>query len=104
MEKDLDVTAAAHGASPALRAQEKKIRGPIGQIVDAAIAEERKKVAAYLEMAYGCGEPTCRSCIGKMLADAILDGEHDNEPRGLSASEAPTSAEAVTPTPSEDIP
>ncbi len=28
----------------------------------------------------------------------------EDEPRGLSASEAPTSAEAVTPTPSEDIP
>lgn len=56
--------------SPALSAQEK--------LVEDTITAEREKVAAYLEMAYGCGDPKCRSCIGKMLADAILDGDHDS--------------------------
>lgn len=41
------------------------------------IEAERKRIAAYLEMALGCGNPECRSCTGKQLADAILAGEHD---------------------------
>jgi hypothetical protein len=113
MEKDNGLTAQATGLS--LIAQERDVvKG-----ADWFVSEIRERIAEREEMRSNVlgdiGDPETEEAdwervfgleaeIGFLRGLLVRSGHELNQPRGLSASEAPTSAEAVTPTPSEDIP
>ncbi len=111
MEKDNGMmsTAAAHGASPALRAQGKSILDAREVTIEVSGLElfALKKLSLVSHALAGKLQEYKhreeQKCLATVLDDVIRRIEL-NEPRGLSAAEGPVGRRVDTPTPSEDIP